>query len=399
MPTYTWSFAQSFLVFLVIVFVSQSLATRLRSLVPMPLFFGVLFAAGFALDWLPQDLLLASNMVAVGTIAFNVLVIHSGTMVDLPMLRAKWRQALLAAGSALVMTAVLLLVLPPLIGRDLALLAPGAVVGGGASCAIGSRWVSGVRPEISFYPWMIFMFQGLFSVPVVTWALNKETARLAGELSAQPPAPPPAGGRPAGGPIAPAFGPVAKIPQAYKTPAYYLGLIMAVAVVNYTLQGTVLAGLNINLNITALLLGVLAGSLGLVDRAPLFKCDSYGLLILSLMGLMANNLANTPLDTLLSLVPPVLITLALGSAVLIGCGVGFARLFGMSPYQGIILTMNCVMGFPVNQMLVNQAVSRAPEQLRGALAGRLTPLLSLGTMLVSNALSIFIISILVSFVQ
>lgn len=128
MPTYTWSFAQSFLVFLIIVFVSQSLATRLRSLIPMPLFFGVLFAEGFALGWLPRDLLLASNMVAVGTIAFNVLVIHSGTMVDLPMLRAKWRQALLAAGSALVMTVVLLL-LPPLIGRDLALLAPGAVVG------------------------------------------------------------------------------------------------------------------------------------------------------------------------------------------------------------------------------------------------------------------------------
>ena len=398
MPTYTWSFAQSFLVFLVIVFVSQSLATRLRSLVPMPLFFGGLFAAGFTLGWLPRDLLLASNMVAVGTIAFNVLVIHSGTMVDLPMLRVKKREALVAVGSALVMTAALLLVLPLLIGRDLALLAPGAVVGGGASCAIGSRWVSGVRPEISFYPWMIFMFQGLFSVPVITWALKKETVRLVEELSAQPQAAPPAGGKPEGGPMAPAFGPSAKIPQAYKTPAYYLGLIMAVAVVNYTLHGTVLAGLNINLNITALLLGMLAGNLGLVDRAPLFKCDSYGLLILSLMGLMANTLSNTPLKTLLKLVIPVLAALAVGSAVLIACGIGFARLLNMSPYQGIILAMNSVMGFPVNQMLVSQAAASVPEPLRGPVTGRLAPLLSLGTMLVSNGISIFIISILVSFV-
>lgn len=395
MQIYTWSFAQSFLVFLVIVFVSQSLSTRLRSLVPMPLFFGLFFAAGFALGWLPRDMLLSSNMVAVGTIAFNVLVIHSGTMVDLPMLRAKKREALLAAASALVMTAVLLLVLPVFTGRNLALLAPGAVVGGGASCAIGSRWVSGIRPEISFYPWMIFMFQGLFSVPVVTWALKKETARLVGELSAGPP---PAGGRPASGPMAPAFGPVAKIPTAYKTPAYYLGLIMVVAVMNYTLQGTVLARLNINLNITALLLGVLAGNLGLMDRAPLFKCDSYGLLILSLMGLMANNLANTPVETLLSLVFPVLLALAVGSAVLIACGAALARPMKMSPYQGIILAMNCVMGFPVNQMLVSQAAAKAPEQLRGAVSGRLAPLLGVGTMLVSNALSIFIISILVSFV-
>lgn len=395
MPTYTWSFAQSFLVFLIIVFVSQSLATRLRSLIPMPLVFGVLFAGGFALDWLPRDLLLASNMVAVGTIAFHVLVIHSGTMVDLSMLRVKKREALVAVGSPLVMTAVLLLVLPPLIGWDLALLSPGAVVGGGASCAISSRWVSGVRPEISFYPWMIFMFQGIFSVPVVTWALRKETARLVGELSTQP-AP---AGCPAGGLMAPAFGPVSHIPQIYKTPAYYLGLIMAVAVINYTLQGTVLAGMNINLNITALLLGVLAGSLGLVDRAPLFKCDSYGLLILSLMGLMANNLAGTPLDTLLALIVPVLTALALGSAILTACGAGFALLFKMSPYQGIILTMNCVMGFPVNQMLVSQAAAGAPEQLRGVLTGRLTPLLSLGTTLVSNAASIFIISILAAFVK
>lgn len=395
MPIYTWGFAQSFLVFLVIVFVSQSLSTRLRSLVPMPLFFGLFFAAGFALGWLPRDMLLSSNMVAVGTIAFNVLVIHSGTMVDLPMLRVKKREALLAAASALVMTAALLLVLPVFIGRNLALLAPGAVVGGGASCAIGSRWVSGIRPEISFYPWMIFMFQGLFSVPVVTWALKKETARLVDELSAGPS---PAGGRPASGPMAPAFGPVAKIPPAYKTPAYYLGLIMVVAVMNYTLQGTVLAGLNINLNITALLLGVLAGNLGLMDRAPLFKCDSYGLLILSLMGLMANNLANTPVETLLSLVFPVLLALAVGSAVLIACGAALARPMKMSPYQGIILAMNCVMGFPVNQMLVSQAAAKAPEQLRGAVSGRLAPLLGVGTMLVSNALSIFIISILVSFV-
>lgn len=397
MPTYTWSFAQSFLVFLVIVFAAQSLATRLRSLVPMPLFFGGLFAAGFALG-LPRDLLLSSNMVAVGTIAFNVLVIHSGTMVDLPMLRAKKKESLLVVASSLVMTAVLLIVLPPLIGRDLALLAPGSVVGGGASCAIGSRWVSNVRPDISFYPWMIFMFQGLFSVPVVTWALHRETARLVEELSASPPAAPPTG-RPVPGPMAPAFGPVARIPQPYKTPAYYLGLIMAVAVVNYALQGTVLADLGVNLNITALLLGVLLGNLGLIDRAPLFKCDSYGLLILSLMGLMANNLADTPLDTLLSLVLPVLIALALGSAVLTACGVGFARLLGISPYAGITLTMNCVMGFPVNQMLVNQAVAGAPEHLRGTLTSRLSPLLSLGTTLVSNAVSIFIISIFVSFVK
>lgn len=395
MPTYTWSFAQSFLVFLLIVFVSQTAATRLRSLVPMPLFFGVLFAAGFATGLLPKDMLLAANMVAVGTIAFNVLVVHSGTMVDIPQLLARRKEALLCALSALVMTAVCLAVLPPLIGRDLALLAPGSVVGGGASCAIGSRWVSSVKPEISFYPWMIFMFQGLFSVPVVTWALKKEAACMASEMASAPP--PAAGGAREGQPSA--FGPVGKIPQQYKTPAYYLGLVMIVAVFNYALQGTVLKGININPNITALLLGILVGNLGLTDRAPLFKCDSYGLLILSLMGLMANNLAHTPLRELLALVVPVLAALLVGSAVLIGCGAGLARFFGLSRYAGIVLTMNSVMGFPINQMLAANAAGAAPEHLRAPLQGRLMGLLNIGTVLVSNGLSILLISALVALVR
>ena len=77
MATGTWSFALSFLVFLLIVFISEATAARLRYFLSMPLLFGAIFFAGFALGWLPQDMLVSSNMVSVGTIAFNVLVIHS----------------------------------------------------------------------------------------------------------------------------------------------------------------------------------------------------------------------------------------------------------------------------------------------------------------------------------
>ena len=175
---YTWSFANSFLVFLAIVFVAWSLATKLKNYLPMPLFYGAFFALGFAMGWLPQDMLLACNMVAVGVIAFNVLVIHSGTMINIPMLVVKRKETMIAAVSALVMTLLSLLILPLLIGRDLAFLAPGSVIGGGASCAIASKWVSNIKPEISFFPWMIFMFQGMFSVPLTTWALKKERDQI-----------------------------------------------------------------------------------------------------------------------------------------------------------------------------------------------------------------------------
>lgn len=47
MTEYTWAFDKSFLVFLLIAFVSMALAEKLRSFIPMPLIYGLLFLTGF----------------------------------------------------------------------------------------------------------------------------------------------------------------------------------------------------------------------------------------------------------------------------------------------------------------------------------------------------------------
>lgn len=376
----------------------------------MPLLFGAVFIVGFALGWLPRDMIVSSNMIAVGTIAFNVLVIHSGTMIDLRMLRAKKADVLIALTAALVLAPVVSLGLRPFIGRELALLAPGAVVGGGASCAIASRWVLDAHPGIAVFPWMIFMFQGLFSVPVVTWALKKEAAALLAELRAKAPAAaggvplpagPPSDRPPAGPPMQAPHGLCARLPASYKTTAYYLGSVMLVAVLNKWLHAVLLIpnGVNVNINATALLFGLILGQAGLLDPGPLNKSDSYGLLLLGLMGLMANTMANNPPENILRLLPPLLLVFVVSTAVLTTVGALGARKMGLRPSHGIALTMNCVMGFPVNGMLVKNAASvGADERERGYLAGRLAPLLGVGTMLIGNAVSIFLVSFLVALV-
>ena len=391
MEVYTWSFAQSFLVFLSIVFIAETLATQLKQYIPMPLLFGALFAAGFALGILPTDMLLSSNMVSVGTIAFNVLIIHSGTMINIRNLSRSKTETWISNLSALIMTAVLIPVLWLLVGRELALLSPGSVIGGGASCAIGSKWISDKIPDISFYPWIIFMFQGLFSVPIVNWALKKEVLRLSHQLPEI---------HISGKTDTPDRGNklVDHIGQDYKTTAWYLGTIMVLAVLNNILQNTMLKGFGINPNITALFLGMLAGNLGLIDRAPLFQSDTYGLLILSLMSLMANNLAHTPLQVLFSLAGPALLALFIGSLILTLCGYFLGKQMGIGPYAGVVLTMNSVMGFPVNRFLATQAARTAPETMRPAVQKILLSRLNLSTSLISNGLSVIVIGILVALI-
>lgn len=406
MAEYTWAFDKSFLVFLLIAFAAMALAQKLRSLIPMPLIYGIIFIIGFGTGVLPKDMLLSANMVAVGTIAFNVLVVHSGTMVNFPLLRARWKETLLCLGAFLILIAVNLLVLTPVLGRGLAFLSPGSVVGGGASCAIASRWVSQSHPELAVFPWLIFMLQGLFCVPVVTWALKKESQRLLAGCREMGKQKKKDGKMTARGNIGKKTVPESKrkalcsrIPDVYKTTPYFLGSIMIATVLNNLLQNTVLSGVNINPNITGLLLGILFGSLGLMDKAPLFRSDSYGLLILGLMGLMANTLANTPWQAIAGYIPALLLVFVLSSAVLLLCAAAGVKLLGMSRYRAVILLMNCMMGFPVNDMLLGQAAALGTtEQERGFLKSELGPALGIGTMLISNGLSILAVGILVLFV-
>lgn len=398
--SYTWSFAQSFLIFVLIIFAAQALSSISKSYIPMPLLMGTFFILGFSLKLFPDDMILSSNMIAVGTIAFHVLVIHSGTLISIRFLQTHKKAASLCLISTIILFAVVCFGLRPLIGRKLALLAPGSIVGGGASCAIASKWVSETAPEVSVFPWLIFMLQGLFSVPLCSFALKKEADLILdrlrkGELQdpVREPAPEEQSGL------------VGKIPAFFKTPAYYLGTIMIVSFINQLFVSWINQQfqLHINVNMTALLLGFLLGHFGFMEKGPLFRSDSYGLLLMGLMGLMANTLAvtikNGTVFSVLRLIPALLLCMAVGTAVMALCGFFIGKKMGLSPYKGIILCVNCITGFPVNQALLLHccSVGKDPHE-QAVLKSQLAPALTTGTMLISNGLSIFIVGILVNFI-
>ncbi len=385
---YSWSFEISFLIFLFIVFISQAISTITKGKLPMPLTFGLIFIVGFAMGILPKDMILSSNMIAVGTIAFNVLVIHSGTMLKIGFVAKNKNRALLCICMTALATIAAFL-LSPIIGRDLALLSPGAVVGGGASCAIGSRWVLDVNPSISVFPWLIFMAQGLFSAPILSWALKKEADLTLANLpeNLTPPRP---------------FSremPIDKIPNSFKTTAYYLLTIMLVAVFNKFLHATILSSFDINLNITGLLFGIILGNIGFMDTAPLQKADSFGLLLLGLMGLMANTMANTPIYAITALLLPLAIVMIVSVAVLFFGSVFLSKKLGLSKYEGIILSINSITGFAMNEMLIQHATKHIEDEHKKIFVkAKLGPIMGMPTGLISNGLSIVLIGVLVSLI-
>ena len=393
-----WSFEISFLVFLIIVFLSQGIATRLRSLIPMPLILGIFSILGFWTGVLPRDFIEKSNMIVVGTIAYNLLVINGGTMVNIGFIKRYWKNSIICVVSALVIWIVIGLGMQGIIGREIALLSSGTLMGGGATCAIASYMVMGNKPEIAVYPWIIFMFQGLFAIPIINWALKKEAMILLKNFSNDNPSKIVMRDLNFKG-----EGPNNKtkicdrIPKDYKTTAYYLGLIMLINLANKLVN--IKFNLIINQNATALLAGFFVSQIGLIDVGPLHKSDSFGLLLLGLMGLMINTLARNPIGNIIRLLKPMLLVFIVSIIILLILSFIFSRLYRLSIYGIIAMNLNCLVGFPVNRLLVKNAASAVElDEARTYIEDKLLPLLNIGTILIVNTISIIIISVTVNFI-
>ena len=393
-----WSFEISFLVFLIIVFLSQGIATRLRSLIPMPLILGIFSILGFWTGVLPRDFIEKSNMIVVGTIAYNLLVINGGTMVNIGFIKRYWKNSIICVVSALVIWIVIGLGMQGIIGREIALLSSGTLMGGGATCAIASYMVMGNKPEIAVYPWIIFMFQGLFAIPIINWALKKEAMILLKNFSNDNPSKIVMRDLNFKG-----EGPNNKtkicdrIPKDYKTTAYYLGLIMLINLANKLVN--IKFNLIINQNATALLAGFFVSQIGLIDVGPLHKSDSFGLLLLGLMGLMINTLARNPIGNIIRLLKPMLLVFIVSIIILLILSFIFSRLYRLSIYGIIAMNLNCLVGFPVNRLLVKNSASAVElDEARTYIEDKLLPLLNIGTILIVNTISIIIISVTVNFI-
>ncbi len=403
----SWSFEVSLLAFLVIAFASQGLAVATRGRLSLPLALGVICAAGFALGLLPTDLASKSRMRDVGFIAFNVLVVHSGTLVDPKAARSRKGAALTGLACLAALVVVLGLGLAPVLGREAALFSIGPAVGGGAACAIASNAALRRLPGIAALPWIIFMFQGFFGLPLLALSLRKEVARLAPRLSARLRS---VSGSELGSTLGSSLGGGAdrsgdegssprrlsrpplceRLPAPFRGPAFYLASLMLVAVLNRVLYGAFLARLGPHPALSALVLGFVFARLGLLARDPLSKADSMGILMLGLMALMADALAAAPPGALLGLAPLALIALAAAALVAAGVGALAGRLSGAGAWRGMVAAASCMIGLPP-AVVAARGILRGLEPddaRRAALEAELLPDIDVASTVVTNVAAI-----------
>lgn len=384
-----WSFEFNLMLFCVIVLIAEVISKKTSARIPSVFLVGAIFMVLFVGKIIPSDFIDSSYMELVGRITLTMLIINMGTTFDIMQIKKEWKTVLVCLAVSLSLILIVGFALRPIIGRELSIMSPGPIAGGGAAAAMVAAAIGGIKPQLASYPWLIFMLQGLIGFPLCGWAMRKELQHKKMLIDKN-------------GYVKSTVQQTQenrkkklcdKVPQSYKSTAYYWSTLLIFAVLNIAVNKAFLGQFKINTNVTAIILGIVLSHFGILEKDPLSKSNSMGMLFLGLIASMANSFAMVGAPELLAMIKPLVIVFAVSTLVMFIIGIIGSKIFKMSKYRGIAIALNCYVGFPYNFMLCREAVTSMTDdkEQQKLLEDDLMP-----TMIVASLISVTLVSVIVA---
>ena len=365
-------------------------STATKAKLPALFVTSILFIIGF---WtiLPPDIVITSGIKTVSDIGFLVVLVHVGTLFELDDMKRDWKAVVVSLTAIVGICALVGIVMTLLYGKDMALCAIPPLTGGGMATMLMSQAATDLGDtQASLLAIMILTLQTLFGFPLTAATLKQEAKRLLND-----------------GAVSKASTCVAsvtatnkkrlveRIPAKYRDTTFQLFTCVLIGAVAYW-GGSILAPLTsniVNRSLLAIILGILAYSFGLIEKAPLSKAGAFPFLMLSLtLNLMTNLSAATPQLILQTLLPLVLaFVLGLVSIWFVAPFVGGKIGYGKSISRAVAL--NGFLGYPFNHQITLEAINASTEDPdeRKYLEEKLLP-----PMIIGGVVSVSVVSVLVA---
>jgi len=298
-----------------------------------------------------------------------VLIVGIGSNMDLRALAAQWKTVIIAllgtlAGVALIMTLGQLF-----LGRYLAI--AGAPVFAGTNAAIlilmdvmNNQGLYDLIPFIL----LILVTQNFVGIPIASFVLRREARNLVDNPE-----------------MVDNYANMAEddqsathkrwiqIPEVLQSPTGVFVRIALVASLSFFLAS--LTGGRVHFLVMCLIMGVLFTQIGFLDKQSLPKTQAYGFIVFVTTVVIFSALADTTPQMMLSLIGPLLVTLALGIIGVVAASFLLSKLLRVSPYMGIAMGVACTFGMPTTFLIpreVAKAIGR-DEREQEAIENYLTP--------------------------
>ena len=335
-----------------------------KAFVPSVFVSAIIFVIGF---WtiFPADIVDLSGIGnPLAQLAILLLITHMGTLMSLKELASQWRTIIIALAGIVGICIGAVALGTVVFDWETAIIATPPLTGGlVASIMMADAATAKGLNDLAVLAILVYVAQGFAGYPLTSILLRKEGNKLLSDFRS--------------GKIKSSAKSeveetikeesklriIPKLPEKYDTTYMVLLRVAIVALVAVKLEG--LTGGTISKYVIALVLGAIASEIGLIDRKPLVKSGSFGILITSLMAFVMAGLAKATPDTLAEMAMPLIGIIVFG---VVGMGIFSiiaGKLLGISKEMSFAVALTALYGFPPNYIItedVSKALAETPEE-------------------------------------
>ncbi|HAU34483.1 MAG TPA: hypothetical protein DCW76_09175 [Lysinibacillus sp.] len=378
---------------LAILYIGDIVATRTKAWIPSVFVCAVLFLIGYW-TFFPKDIVsIAGIGPVVATMLMYLLITNMGTLLSLKELKNQWKAIVISLAGIVGIIAILFTIGAMIFDLKTMIVAVPPLVGGVVAALVMSEGASAAGLEdLAVFAIVIYVIQGFAGYPITSIVLKREAKRLLKEhqqgklhtisqvqeeenaATEQPKL-------------------LRKIPANYNTEYFKFFRLALVGLLAYG-TSTILAPIvTVNALVLCLVFGVLASTIGFLEKQPLQKANGFGFAIMGLMLFIFDGLKQATPEMLMRIIVPLVVSIVLAVVGMYIFSFIAGKILKVSPNLAFAVSLTALYGFPADYILTNEVVksSTTDEKEREMLLSRMLP-----PMLVGGFISVTITSVILA---
>lgn len=379
-----------------ILFIGELISIRTKAWIPSIFVSGVLFLIGYW-TFFPEDIVTIGGIPpVVATLLIYLLITNMGTLLSLDELKKQWRTILIALSGILGIVVFLLAVGTLLFDFQTVIVAIPPLVGGLVSALIMSEGASAAGlPTLAVFAIVIYVIQGFAGYPLTSVMLKKEGRNLLkkyrnNELPDYTPLTQEVTEEKAHDDKPKLF---AALPEKYNTDFFKFFRLALVGYAAYLVSTLVAPVVEISPFVLCLLFGVLARSIGFLERHPLQKANGFGFAIMALLLFIFDGLKTATPEMMLEILYPLIGCIIIGLVGMYIFSFIIGKILKVSKEMAFACSLTALYGFPADYIITVEVINALTqdEQEREMLTSRMLP-----PMLVAGFITVTIVSVILA---
>lgn len=387
------------LIVMVILYLGDVVSVRTKAWIPSVFVCAVLFLFGYW-TFFPKDIVSVAGITpVVAVMLMYLLITNMGTLLSVPELMRQWKTIVISLAGIAGIFATVFGACLLLFDMNTAIVTIPPLVGGIISALIMSKGAASAGlVDLSVFAILIYVMQGFAGYPLTAIMLQREGKRVLQkyrndewhESVALLPEDKAVTSVSAEEKMPRMFG---LIPAHYNTSYFKFLRLALVGYLAYQVSHWLAPVVSVSPFVLCLLFGVIAATLGFLEKHPLQKANGFGFAVMGLMLFIFDTLNRATPEMLLRLVFPMIVLIA---TALIGMFIAswlVGRLLGVSMEMAFAIALTAMYGFPADFIITNEAINALTkdEKEREVLTHHM-----LAPMLVGGFVSVTIVSVVLA---